>query len=221
MEITNNVSNVQQKTTTTNDTKIDSKEKQTNQSTASNPNEKAKNDAAVYESGSKEKANNYPIDRKKIDAMIKESENQVDSLRKLLEKLLQRQANNNALISGKNAAVEYDDLLNKVYNGENVNVEVDEATRLQAKEDISEDGYYGVKKTSERILNFAKAISGGDPSKISMLRDAAQKGFDAVEEMWGGKGKLPKISYDTYDAVMKGFDEWEESSKAPQTQIIQ
>ena len=74
------------------------------------------------------------------------------------------------------------------------------------KEDISEDGYYGVKKTSQRILDFAKAITGGDPSKIEKMREMAQQAFDSVRELMGGE--LPEISQQTYDAVMKGFDEW-------------
>ncbi len=173
-----------------------------------------KNNAAVYESGeTKKPKDNYPVDRKEVERLIKESENQASSFRRLLEGLLQKQAKRNAVASGRDAAVEYDDLLNKVYNGKDVMVEIDEETRLQAKKDIAEDGYYGVKKTSERILGFAKAISGGDPKKIETLRNAVEKGFKEVEDMWGGKDKLPKISYDTYDAVMKGFDEWENASK--------
>ena len=50
--------------------------------------------------------------------------------------------------------------------------EVDEATKLQAQKDIAEDGYWGVNQTSDRIIDFAKALTGGDPSKIEDMRDA-------------------------------------------------
>ena len=40
---------------------------------------------------------------------------------------------------------------------------MDEKTRLQAQKDIAEDGYWGVEQTSERLVSFAKALSGGDP----------------------------------------------------------
>lgn len=85
------------------------------------------------------------------------------------------------------------------------NYTVDAATKLQAQEDISEDGYWGVKQTSGRILDFANALTGGDPDKIEEMREAFQKGYKQAEKTWGGK--LPDISQQTYDAVMKGFDD--------------
>ena len=36
------------------------------------------------------------------------------------------------------------------------NLTVDADTIAQAKKDIAEDGYWGVEKTSDRILDFAK-----------------------------------------------------------------
>ncbi|ADL35518.1 hypothetical protein bpr_I2787 [Butyrivibrio proteoclasticus B316] len=82
---------------------------------------------------------------------------------------------------------------------------VDAATKAQAQADIAEDGYWGVNQTSERILDFAKALAGDDPDKLEKMRDAFQKGFAQAEKTWGGK--LPDISQQTYGAVMKGFDE--------------
>ena len=40
------------------------------------------------------------------------------------------------------------------------NFTADAETIAQAKEDISEDGYWGVKQTSERIFSFAQALAG-------------------------------------------------------------
>ena len=82
---------------------------------------------------------------------------------------------------------------------------VDAATKAQAQEDISEDGYWGVKQTSERILDFAKALAGDDPDKLEQMRSAFEKGYKQAEKTWGGE--LPEISKNTFDAVMKGFDE--------------
>jgi len=67
------------------------------------------------------------------------------------------------------------------------------------------EDYFSPEKTAERILNFAKSISGGDPSKIELLRNAVEKGFKEVEKIFG---KLPEISRKTYELVMKGFDDW-------------
>ena len=77
--------------------------------------------------------------------------------------------------------------------------------------DIAEDGYWGVSQTSQRILDFATALTGGDPDKIEEMRAAFQKGFKQAEKTWGGQ--LPDISQRTYDAVMKGFDDMAAASK--------
>ena len=68
-----------------------------------------------------------------------------------------------------------------------------------------------VKQTSQRILDFAVALTGGDPSKIEAMRDAFKKGYEMAEKAWGGE--LPDICKDTYDAVFKGFDEMAEKAK--------
>ncbi|MCM1174938.1 MAG: hypothetical protein NC341_07790 [Blautia sp.] len=90
------------------------------------------------------------------------------------------------------------------------NLEVDEATKLQAQKDVAEDGYWGVKQTSERILDFATALTGGDPDKIEEMREAFKKGYEQAEKTWGGE--LPEISRQTYDAVMSGFDKMAEDA---------
>ena len=82
---------------------------------------------------------------------------------------------------------------------------VDAATKAQAQEDISENGYWGVNQTSDRILDFAKALAGDDTDKLEQMRTAFEKGYKQAEKTWGGE--LPEISKQTFDAVMKGFDE--------------
>ena len=89
---------------------------------------------------------------------------------------------------------------------------VDDATRAAAKEATAEDGYWGVKQTSERFIKYAKALTGGDPAKASAMREAFQKGYKAAEKAWGGA--LPELSQKTYDATMKLFDDWENEADA-------
>ena len=90
------------------------------------------------------------------------------------------------------------------------NFTVDPATKAQAQADIAEDGYWGVNQTSDRILDFAKALSGGDSEKMNKMLDAFKKGFDQATKTWGGK--LPDISQRTYDAVIEKFDKWQEEN---------
>jgi len=91
-----------------------------------------------------------------------------------------------------------------------VPVRVDDATRAKAQELIGEDGYFGVKKVTERIMEFAKALAGSNPSEkeVDNLLDGVKKGFDAVAKMFGGFDKMPDVTKNTYDSIIKAFDEW-------------
>ena len=83
---------------------------------------------------------------------------------------------------------------------------VDAETKANAQKEISEDGYWGVNQTSDRILDFAIALSGNDTSKAEMLLDAFKKGFSEATAAWGKE--LPEISQKTYDAVLEKFEAW-------------
>ena len=91
------------------------------------------------------------------------------------------------------------------------NLTVDAETKKKAQEDIAEDGYWGVEQTSDRIVSFATALAGDDSEALEKMRDAFKKGYDQAQKQWGGK--LPDISKRTYDAVMKKFDEVQNSNK--------
>ena len=69
-------------------------------------------------------------------------------------------------------------------------------------EDFAEDGTTPIGYD----VDFAKALSGGDKSKIETLRNAFKEGFESAKEAFGGE--LPEISQQTYDKVMQGFDDW-------------
>jgi hypothetical protein len=84
------------------------------------------------------------------------------------------------------------------------NYTVDEETKASAQEAISEDGYWGVSQTSDRIVQFATALAGDDTSALEKMRDAFIKGYKQAEETWGGE--LPDISKQTYDAVLEKLD---------------
>lgn len=73
-----------------------------------------------------------------------------------------------------------------------------------ASELISEDGYFGVEKTSQRIVDFAINAFGNDPEKLTQMTDAIEKGFQDAADVFGGK--LPEISHQTYAAVMEKLD---------------
>ena len=73
-----------------------------------------------------------------------------------------------------------------------------------AQELVAEDGYFGVEKTSQRIVDFAINAFGNDPAKLTQMKDAIEKGFKEAAKVFGDK--LPEISHQTYDAVMEKLD---------------
>lgn len=77
-------------------------------------------------------------------------------------------------------------------------------TQEEAQELVSEDGYFGVEKTSQRIVDFAINGFGNDPSKLQEMKDAIDEGFLGAQEAFGGA--LPEISQQTYDAIMEKLD---------------
>lgn len=75
-----------------------------------------------------------------------------------------------------------------------------------ATELVSEDGYFGVEKTAQRIVDFAINAFGGDATKLTQMKDAIDKGFKDAADVFGGE--LPEISHQTYAAVMDKLDEF-------------
>ncbi|MBP2638945.1 MAG: hypothetical protein H6Q69_3401 [Firmicutes bacterium] len=147
-----------------------------------------------------------------LTQMKKQAEMKLSSFRAVVEKLISMQ---NVKI-GEAQGLSYDQIMKK-YDGKlkelYQNLEVDDSTRLNAQQEISEDGYWGVKQTAARAIEFAKALSGGDPSKIALLRNSIEEGYKAAEKAWGGE--LPEISKQTLEATLKGLDDW--AKEASQT----
>ena len=127
-----------------------------------------------------------------------DAEQRTSQLRSLVEKMMTKQGT---------AIANADSMWSFLADG---NFTVDEETQKQAQADIAEDGYWGVEQTSDRILDFAKALSGNDPEKADLLIDAFKKGFEDATKSWGKD--LPDISQRTYDAVLEKFDKWKNGS---------
>ncbi|MGN0512869.1 MAG: hypothetical protein ACI4GD_01225 [Lachnospiraceae bacterium] len=86
---------------------------------------------------------------------------------------------------------------------------VDAATKAQAQADIAEDGYWGVKQTSQRLFDFASALAGDDVEKMKEMQAAMEKGFKLATKAWGKE--LPSISNDTLSAANQLFDDYYKS----------
>lgn len=161
--------------------------------------------AAVYEKTSEKSTSGYTGANKKVDAATIEklkadAEARYEQLASLVEKLITKQGETNKVAT-------LSDIMKDVVSGK---IEVEPEIVEQAKKDVADDGYWGVDQTAERIVSFAKALTGGDSSKIEEMRKAVEKGFNAAGKEWGDE--LPEISKKTYDKVNELFDEWAKES---------
>lgn len=158
---------------------------------------KAEEVGAVYEPSNAVQTDSakkiYTPNTELINKLKADADARTAQLRSLVEQLMTKQST-----VYSNAT----DIWSFIRSGE---YEVDPATKAQAQADIAEDGYWGVNQTSDRIIQFATALTGGDPDKIEEMREAFKKGYAQAEETWGGE--LPELSKQTYDAVMKKFDD--------------
>ena len=106
----------------------------------------------------------------------------------------------------------------KIANGD-TEIDLSKITQEDAQKLIAKDGYFGVDQTSDRIVNFAIATAGSDPSRLDAIKEGVNKGFKEALQAFGGS--LPDISYDTYDAVMNKLDTWAQAGTNSQvTQTI-
>jgi len=79
-------------------------------------------------------------------------------------------------------------------------------TQEEAQQLIAEDGYWGIEKTSDRIVQFAIAAAGNDPGRLDAIKAGIEKGFSMAADAFGGT--LPEISFKTHDAIMDKLDAW-------------
>ena len=164
---------------------------------------KTEDSGVVYEKSNetKKSSTNQIYNRDAIVGKLKaDQQNRIASMQSLVEKLLNKQKGTFDLANSNNLA----DTFRKVAGAASPD------DIAAAKASIAEDGYWGVEQTSDRIIDFANALTGGDPSKIEEMREAFKKGYKQAEETWGGK--LPDISQRTYDAVMQKFDKMAEEA---------
>ena len=83
------------------------------------------------------------------------------------------------------------------YNGKNpLTMNTDELNQL-----ISEEGFFGIDNTANRIADFVIKGAGNDVQKLKKGLEGIKQGLETAEKIWGGE--LPQISQDTIEATIK------------------
>ena len=163
-------------------------------------------DAAVFtktadeQSADKNKLIGKPADPETIERLKAEADERFAQLKGIVEKLLLKQGGTFDVSNGLASAYR--------------SLEVDPETQAQAQADIAEDGYWGVEQTSDRILDFAKALAGTDSDMAEKMLEAIKEGFKQAGAAWGED--LPELCQDTMKASLQKVEDWIASLKNPQ-----
>lgn len=184
------------------------KSAETTQSTSSTTNSTT-DTGVIYEkssAASTDKVTTKTTNSALVAKLKADAEERTAQLRSLVEKMMTKQG---TAIGTADSMWSF--LAKGKFEDEDGNSLLTAADIAQAKADIAEDGYWGVEQTSDRILDFAKALSGDDPDKADLLLDAFKKGFEQATKAWGDK--LPDISQRTYDAVVEKFNNWKNGTE--------
>ncbi|MCL2222765.1 MAG: hypothetical protein FWC20_10595 [Oscillospiraceae bacterium] len=139
-----------------------------------------------------------PADPASIRNLMRETNHQVDAVRRLLSSALGRTDPTGQGWWAQRAE----------------NLQLNDAERAEAQALVAEDGFFGVSQTTDRIMDFAMAMVGqnASPDQIEEMRSAVQRGFDDVARMFGGFDNLPQVTRDTHAAIMAQFDDWAASA---------
>lgn len=135
-----------------------------------------------------------------VESLKADLDNQMTRFTNMMTQIFQKQG-----ITGLTAGS--DDFWRKIASGDFV---VDAATKAEAQEAISENGYWGVKQTSQRIFDFAYALAGDNVDKMKEMQAAVEKGFGEAAKSWGGS--MPSITDDTHGAITDLFNGYYEKA---------
>lgn len=169
----------------------------------------------VYEHVEPEKKGTYekPVvkpDMKTIRQLQEESNRAFDHLKQIVREMLKRQG-----LKFRDIDVSQTEQpqTEEITDEDLKDVKIDEIAQKEAQAMIAEGGEYSAESVSDRIVNFAKAISGGDKSKLDLLKSAIDQGFEAAEADFGDE--LPEISKETYKLIMSKLDDWAKEDETP------
>ena len=89
---------------------------------------------------------------------------------------------------------------------------ITELNSQEASDLLSENGFFGINQTSQRVSDFVFSFAGDDLELLEKGRDGIIKGFEEAEKLFGGE--LPEISYKTQERTLSLIDEKINSLKA-------
>ncbi len=200
--MTNMISNIQRSNT---NYKIDSqKEPKADKSEISKAGPIQKQDTVVIGGGAETAVTyskaGYKLSAEDVKAIKGQEQKNLNSLRNLVRELILKQNKD------FKESEEMTDLTDILLTDEAGPTAGQAAATAETEQVSALEGYYSVEAVSDRIVDFAISISGGDKSKLEELIAAIDKGFGQAREAFGRE--LPEICDQTYTAIMQKLDDW-------------
>ena len=81
---------------------------------------------------------------------------------------------------------------------------ITELSQDEASELVSDEGFFGITQTSQRVANFVFNFSGDNLDILEQGREGIVQGFEEAQKMWGDE--LPQISFDTQAKTLELID---------------
>lgn len=134
-----------------------------------------------------------------VQNLMNESEDIQNSVNQLITDMLKRQGYTEEQIK----------------SGDFEALDVDEIARQKAAEMIGPGGELSPEKVSDRIVQFAIGVFGGDKSKIDIIRGSIDRGFGEAEKILG---ELADVSKETYTMIQDKLDAWIEGEGAGESE---
>jgi len=82
---------------------------------------------------------------------------------------------------------------------------IPDLTQNEAKDLISERGFFGIQQTAKRMADFVITGANGREDFLRAGREGVLAGFHEAEALWGEE--LPEISYKTLELALTMIDE--------------
>ena len=200
------INNIPQYSTSVNEVQTNKTEEDENTKVVEDKNDV--NQGVTYEKSEPLAKTTYSINKMsqtERDALVSQLKADVDERQNQLMSLVEKTLNGQIDAFGKASGNE---IWRTLASG---NFTIDAATKAQALKDIGEDGYWGVKQTSQRLFDFASALAGDDVDQMHKMQKAIEKGFKQATGAWGRD--LPAISKNTLDAANKLFEDYYKSKE--------
>ncbi len=97
---------------------------------------------------------------------------------------------------------------NENFNLKNIGYEGKPITQLsvnEANDLLSEEGFFGITQTSDRVAGFVLDFAGNDIELLKEGREGIVRGFEEAQKLFGGQ--LPEISFKTQERTLSIIDE--------------